>query len=230
MFCVFEHLPSDLSIFHRSPKSRLSAYESPVPKVYNALPPPIKDLDNVLAIMFMGPSTPMSKEYSRVSPLLVRRKHVVNALEWLILNHPDYEDVSINHNNLKEYPEHEPPVNVIYKKSDTNKIVEAKSIFDMHSEEGTDLGDCPFIIHGLTGEEYDTKLSNALKAIAMKHWNRGGKALGIGRSPELQSMYDNPTLYPQMFPWLFPYGLGGIGAARLSEKEHKKYLLMYHDK
>ena len=33
-----------------------------------------------------------------------------------------------------------------------------------------------------------------------------------------------------MFPWLFPYGLGGIGATSLSHKEHKCHLLMYHDK
>ena len=37
-----------------------------------------------------------------------------------------------------------------------------------------------------------------------------------------------------MFPWLFPYGLGGIGHERqkhrLSDAEHKQHLLMYHDK
>lgn len=33
-----------------------------------------------------------------------------------------------------------------------------------------------------------------------------------------------------MFPWLFPYGLGGIGSTTLSDKEHKRHLLMYHDK
>jgi hypothetical protein len=33
-----------------------------------------------------------------------------------------------------------------------------------------------------------------------------------------------------MFPWLFPYGLGGIGSTSLSESAHKKFLLMYHDK
>ena len=47
-------------------------------------------------------------------------------------------------------------------------------------------------------------------------------------------MYDNPQAYPQMFPWLFPYGYGGIGQAhlkkKLSESEHKKCLLMHHNK
>ncbi len=34
-----------------------------------------------------------------------------------------------------------------------------------------------------------------------------------------------------MFPWLFPYGLGGIGSIpNLGDHEHKKHLLMYHDK
>ena len=33
-----------------------------------------------------------------------------------------------------------------------------------------------------------------------------------------------------MFPWLFPYGVGGIGTTHLSHKEHKRHLLMYHDK
>ena len=37
-----------------------------------------------------------------------------------------------------------------------------------------------------------------------------------------------------MFPWLVPYGYGGTGQAhfkrKVSEAEHKKSLLMYHDK
>ena len=49
-----------------------------------------------------------------------------------------------------------------------------------------------------------------------------------------QSIWKNPKLYPQIFPWLFPYGLGGIGHERqrhkLSDAEHKRHLLLYHDK
>jgi len=77
--------------------------------------------------------------------------------------------ICIAHDNLKQYPEDEPPVNVIDKESDTNKIVEAKSVFDMHSQEGIDSGDCPFIVHTLTGEQYNAKLPNMLKAIVL--WN-----------------------------------------------------------
>ena len=56
--------------------------------------------------------------------------------------------------------------------------------------------------------------------------------LAISHDDSPQSIYNNPNLYPQIFPWLFLYGLGGIGATmtKLSEKLHKHRLLMYHDK
>jgi hypothetical protein len=58
--------------------------------------------------------------------------------------------------------------------------------------------------------------------------------LAIGHEKNPQSIYNNPLLYPQMFPWLFPYGIGGIGNAfhkgNISSLSHKGHLLMYHDK
>ncbi|EKM48995.1 uncharacterized protein PHACADRAFT_107787, partial [Phanerochaete carnosa HHB-10118-sp] len=56
----------------------------------------------------------------------------------------------------------------------------------------------------------------------------------IAHKKDPESLYDDPQLYPQMFLWLFPYCLGGLGNNRsqqaVSETLHKKYLLMYHDK
>ena len=61
------------------------AFESPVPKVYHRLPPPVEELDEVLAVLFTGPCKPTEKEFQR-TPLLVRRNQVALALEWLKLN------------------------------------------------------------------------------------------------------------------------------------------------
>jgi hypothetical protein len=72
--------------------------------------------------------------------------------------------------------------------------------------------------------------TNKIKAIALKYLNSEGKFLVVGHSDKSESAWDNPQLYPKMFPWLFPYGLGGIGSTNLSDKEHKRHLLMYHDK
>ena len=54
--------------------------------------------------------------------------------------------------------------------------------------------------------------------------------LAVGHSDQFESIWNNPQLYPQMFPWFFPYGYGGFSITSLSDKAHKKYLLMYHDK
>ncbi|KAF8225958.1 hypothetical protein L208DRAFT_1304308, partial [Tricholoma matsutake] len=70
------------------------AFDSPVAKVYHSLPPPIEDLDEVLAVLFTGPCKPTSSEYKH-TPLLVHRKAVSHALEWLKVNHQDYSDLNI---------------------------------------------------------------------------------------------------------------------------------------
>ena len=213
----------------RKMASHVIAFKSPVPKIYHKLPPPIEELDEVLAILFTGPCEPTEKEFQR-TPLLVRRNHVAQALEWLKLNHSDYADLEIAYDELDRYPEDSPPVSVHYQHSLTNKVAEGTSVFDDALDDGVDQGECPFVVHGLMGEHLETKSVTALKGIALRHWNNHGGALAISHDDSPQSIYNNPNLYPQIFPWLFPYGLGGIGATKLSEKLHKRRLLMYHDK
>jgi len=213
----------------RKMKANIVAFESPVLKIYNILPPPREDLDEMLAILFTGPCRPTKEDFAR-TPFLVRRNAVIKALEWLILNHADYADVEISHANAMQYDEDMPPVTVEYRRSESNKVPEGTSVFDNEEDDGTVEGDCAFTVHGLMGEICSSMTPNALKAMALRHLNSGGKVLAVGRSDHFESMWNNPQLYPQMFPWLFPYGLGGIGATSLSHKEHKRHLLMYHDK
>lgn len=122
---------------------------------------------------------------------------------------------------MKTYEENTSPVSVEYRESTSNKVPEGTSVFDQEEEDGTEEGDCAFTVHGLTGEACNSMTPNALKAIALRHLNNGGKILAVGHSEKFESMWNNPQLYPQMFPWLFPYGLGGIGASNISHKEHK---------
>ena len=223
--CCFVRVASGM----RKMTSHIVAFKAPIPKLYNVLPPPIEDLDEVLAILFTGPSKPTPEDFTR-TPLLVRRNAVANALEWLKLNHSDYSDIEISYDNLAQYSEHDPPVSVEYRKSLENKYPENTSVFDDENEDGTVEGDCPFVVHGLTGENLDTMTNARLKGIALSYLNNGGKLLAVGHSEKPESIYNNPQYYPQMFPWLFPYGLGGIGSTHLSETAHRRFLLMYHDK
>jgi hypothetical protein len=106
------------------------------------------------------------------------------------------------------------------------------SVHDDLEEEGVMEGECPFTVHGLVGEQIENENVSFLRMKAMAHLNNQGNTLAIGHSEKPQSMYNNPQLYPQMFPWLFPYGCGGFKntASNLSEKAHKRRLLMYYDK
>ena len=225
--CAFVKVASGM----RKMKANIVAFESPIQKIYNILPPPREDLDDVLAILFTGPCKPTAEDFAR-TPFLVRRNAVIDALEWLRLNHSDYADIQISQENVMQYEENMPPVSVEYRERVFNKVAEGTSVFDQEEEEGTVEGDCAFTVHGLTGENLSTMTPTALKAIALRHLNLGGNMLAVGHSEKFQSMWNNPQLYPQMFPWLFPYGLGGIGGAstQISSKEHKRHLLMYHDK
>ena len=219
--------------WHKMTANAIS-FANPTPIVYDVLPPHRDDLDEVLAFIYTGPCKPTPKDFER-TPLLVRRNKVKHALEWLKLNHCDYADLEISERNLDSYPEKGPPVVVEYLSSVINKPAEATSVHDMEDEAGTSSGQCPFAVHGLTGEEYSTKTLKALKAIAMDHLMKDGKILAVGHAGKPESIYNNPQLYPQMLPWLFPYGLGGIGThylrdSRVSDLTYKKHLLLYHDK
>ncbi|KAK7021858.1 hypothetical protein VNI00_017205 [Paramarasmius palmivorus] len=46
-------------------KANAMAFEAPIPKVYDVLPPPRSDIDEVLAILFTGPSQPSTEDYQR---------------------------------------------------------------------------------------------------------------------------------------------------------------------
>jgi len=137
-------------------------------KIYTVLPPPIEELNEVLAFIFTGPCQPTEDDFQRI-PLLVCQNKVGKALEWLKLNHKDYADLEISYENLNLYPEDLPPVVINYRHSASNKIQEATSVHDMELENGTEEGMCPFTVHTLTSEEYDTTRPEILKAIAMKH-------------------------------------------------------------
>jgi hypothetical protein len=211
-------------------------FSNPTVKVYHALPPSRREISEILAFVFQGPIQPSESDIKR-TPMLVRRNAVKDALEWLKLNHVDYEDLTISFENLNDYPLMGVPVNIEYSKSDPesgNKIVSAMSVYDNEFEDGTTDGPCPFTVHGLTGPEFENMSMDKLKARALQHLAEKGSTLGISHDSRPQSMYDNPQAYPQMFPWLFPYGYGGIGQkchfAKISETTHKKNLLMYHDK
>ncbi|KAJ3917040.1 hypothetical protein F5877DRAFT_45420, partial [Lentinula edodes] len=137
---------------HNKMISNVIAFENPIPKVYDILPPPKEEIEEVLAVMFSGSCKPTSEDYKRAS-LLVRRNAVANALKCLILNHSDYHDVTFSPNNLNGYSEDLPIVAVEYFRKDTTRNAEGVSVHDDLENDGTEEGECVFTVHGIVGAD-----------------------------------------------------------------------------
>ncbi|KAJ7109038.1 hypothetical protein C8R43DRAFT_905040 [Mycena crocata] len=209
-----------------SGRVRMSAnaimFSQPVLSIFNSLPPSRDEMNEILAFVFMGSAAPTQEDFER-TPMLVRKQKIIEALEWLKLNHEGYADLEISTTNLDSYAERDVPVVIDYRhtKQEIADSVPAgvTAVHEIAQEHGTTSGQCSFA---------------TIKSVALQHLTHKGSMLGIGRSEIPQSLYDNVSAYPGMFPWLFPYGKGGIGHPSHSNKQgdltRKRSLLMYHDK
>lgn len=208
-------------------------FPQPVGRVYSELPPPWTELDAVLAILFVGPCVPVESDFRR-TPLLIRHDVVVKALAWLIENHCDYGGISISYVNLQTYPESQPPVCVIHRTSDGLRTADTMAVFDTDGKDGAATGPCEFVVHGVSASELVDMSYNAKVGHAIKHFDSGNPMLAFGHSESPASMYHNSALFPGLFPWLFPYGLGGFEnshiTTQISRTEHIRHLLLYADR
>ncbi|KAJ3559087.1 hypothetical protein NM688_g550 [Phlebia brevispora] len=216
----------------RRMKANAVVFAQPVAKFHAVLPPPRNELDECLVILFTG-ATDLTKEDFQRTPFLVRRDIVWNALVWLKENHRDYRDARLSRENLITYPEETPPVAVFHNREDAIEPVENRAVFDADIEKGTDDGPCQFAVHGMTAEEYNNLSCDQRKLKIAEHLRLGRGVLAYGSHNEPELIFHNPRMYPGLFPWLFPYGLGGfeneLQTRAVPMRTHIKYLLAYHD-
>jgi hypothetical protein len=204
-------------------------FSNPVDKIYSALPPPVDEIHDILAIYFTGPVKPVPRLLRR-TPFFVRRTEIWKALNWLKLNNPEYEHIKIDAEQLLKYPIADCPIAIEYEEKTTNKVYESFGLDDQDQDDGTATGSCPFRVHGLASNRVESMSLNDMKTAGITYLREGGKMLGIGYAEEFESIYNNVQLYPRLFPWLFPYGLGGVGSGQLHETEHIRHLLLYYDR
>ncbi|KZV94291.1 hypothetical protein EXIGLDRAFT_715631 [Exidia glandulosa HHB12029] len=190
----------------------LICYPNPYPVLINVLPPHRDDIDDMLAIVFTGVARPTDEDKKRI-PFAVRRNKVRRALDWLKRN-------NISDANLNSFEDGAIP-------TVSNNPVESRAANDNDNS-------CPFAINGVAYDFLTADNLDAVKATTWNHMIRGGSALAVPHGPSPDTLWHNPDLFPNMFPWLFPYGVGGVCNARIqggiSEHAHKRHLLMYHDK
>lgn len=203
--------------------------------------PPAKDLvGDTICVMFVGSVFPSPKELKKFTPILARRHVVLTLLTWLKANNPYYKDVHISMDNLNDLlPGVEPSVpngiSTCLVSSALRKTESATYVpHDPTSDDSVPANnDIPFAPTGVIGQSIEGLSIRDIKLLAIQHWKSGGGAYTVPHGPNPINEYDNPSLFPCMFPHLFPFGLGGLEDSsrpvRLSIDSHVKHLLNLAD-
>lgn len=185
----------------------------------------------VLMIGSKAPSKELLWKY-----LTVRRKRVVDALQWLIKNHDGYKNVTFDHESSNKLPEDDIPDSIWdavtvcpdseadtaehegYVESTLEHVCEQSENVYESEEEMVMLNTGSIDVSGST-EEIKEALLKKLDVTL-------DGATPIGE-------YNNPEMWVRAYPHLFPYGHGGAEikgrTVSLSLNRWIKHLLKFHD-
>ncbi|KAF8059276.1 hypothetical protein FPV67DRAFT_1401414, partial [Lyophyllum atratum] len=143
---------------------------------------------------------------------LAQHDRVRAALVWLINNNPLYRNVSINERVLHEisqlpflpyHIEHILP-------TDTQEMLQAR--YDSNNcQPAEDAAQQDTVFQNVVITDVDGHASmNQLRAAAVRHFKADGGYMSIPHGHNPVNEYQNPVLFPMMYPTLYPYGLGGM--------------------
>ena len=203
------------------------------------LPPSINDLLTPICVLFVGANPPtLEWLHEKAKPLCVRREKVRNALNWLKKNNPLYIDIEINNDLLNSlddnhilpyHIEHIVPSNqmeTLQSRYDENDSADLNSDC-VTAELDVNVNDIPFqniIITDVDGHAPP----HELRAAALRHVKQGGGYIQIPHDPTPVNEFCNPSLFPMIYPTLFPYGIGGFEDQTrdipISMRQHVKHL------
>ncbi|KAJ7214336.1 hypothetical protein GGX14DRAFT_309606, partial [Mycena pura] len=75
-----------------------------ISELAKVLPRPMSTLYDEICVIFVSDDREATANIFERTPLLVRRGHILRALQWLKHNNPLYSDVILDHDALNEYP------------------------------------------------------------------------------------------------------------------------------
>ncbi|EJD54884.1 hypothetical protein AURDEDRAFT_51977, partial [Auricularia subglabra TFB-10046 SS5] len=172
-------------------------YPNPYPKLYDILPPHRDELDEILAIIFIGASRPLDEDKKRI-PFVISRNRVMAALDWLKVHNPLYSDIEISQRNIDSYEDNAVPEVISYTDTESNIPDEARAANDNDTEVGVEKGVCAFSVSGVAFDSVTIENYHAVTAVAAKHMLKG-KALAVPHHTQPETLWHNPNLFPRMF-------------------------------
>ena len=209
------------------------------------LPCTLADVAGSISIVFTGPNQTVPS--AALKNIFCVCKNVVrNLLQWLQANNPLYRDVIVSEEQLSLYGEDgdDPTLPGIAEHVLMNECTKSDNIFDTETSgfeahpaqpDSTLDKHVPqdvFIEHTGVYDADNTMMPiHQSLASGLQNLKRDANTpdLIISHGNDAIPEYNNPTLFPGMFPSLFPYGLGGFDdntrEVPISFQKHVEYLL-----
>lgn len=194
--------------------------QDPTP-LLDLLLPPVEEICTPICFILIGSKQP-TKEWLReqATPLVVCREKVQTALCWLIANNPHYRNVRLDSAALDAYPENDiVPIHIEMMNPVREVEDSLTGSYDptVSSDNALPLADgytCNKIAYQnvvISGVDASAS-SNKLCAAAFRHVSASvrGCFVQVSHAPQTANEFFNPSLFPMLYPTLFPYGLGGF--------------------
>lgn len=231
----------DLALPHdqRGFRGHVIIYPQRPSDVASTLPPPMDEITTPVCVIFVG-SKPPTTEWlqKKAKPLVIRREKVRAALIWLKDHNPYYKDITINHSMLDGLAARQIlPVHVEHiLPSHAEDVLTSRYDPSIPLETNTPAAHEPVPFQNVVITDVDGNApANELRAAAVRHIKKkGGGYIEISHDPEPVNEFCNPSLFPMIYPCLFPYGIGGFEdskrSSKLSLKRHVKHLFSLADR
>lgn len=202
------------------------------------------DLNDLITIIFIGPRKLRKEDWAKLTPYFVRKAKIVALLEFLRAHNKLYMNLPpLDMGILDLYPDNDllPGLEerIIYD-HETNpeqSFEEETSGFDEHPAQNVDSDQVFLERSGVydpesTGVPGRNMTSSALRNIAIATDRESSTLIHYDLDPIPE--YNNPDLFPGMFPTLFPFGIGGFEVSSrnpsVSLEMHAKHLLDLADR
>ncbi|KAJ7024140.1 hypothetical protein C8F04DRAFT_881201, partial [Mycena alexandri] len=233
-----ESADSSIPFAQRGVRGHIIVYPQRPSAIAETLPPSISDVTTPICVVFVG-SKPPTAEWlkEKASPLIVRKERVLDALTWLKVHNHLYREVLIDDSELKQLPTEAilpfhiqhviPNVGIDVTTSDYipgSAEPDVPELTEILRAPPTSVPFQSVVVADVDGNAP----SHELRSAALKHLQRpGSNYIEIPHDPNPANEFNNPHLFPMMYPTLFPYGLGGLEdkqrRTRLGFKRHVKH-------
>ncbi|KAJ7144860.1 hypothetical protein C8R43DRAFT_992643 [Mycena crocata] len=233
----------------RAASGNVCIHPHEISAITTILPRPMSTLYDEIVVIFVTDDDEATAEMFKRTPFLVRRGHILLALNWLKIYNFLYYDIIIDYVALAEYPEdgcvpfpvqHQLANETIRGQNATytgHGIDTTEAIFAEHTETNAQI---PISMTGTFDVENSEIALNDRKIQALRQLKAGGSFLKTSTTAETLSTRQNPNVYSLLWPTLFPYGVGmfddpvrlrkDLGFKPIMLKSHVQHLLQIEDR